>query len=628
MRNKELKRMLELAGIKPNMNENVNSLSSLELTKIGSDGKTYGIVRENKKYFIKVTDKVGIVSESDFDYIGGLQNKPKHSYTSYEDATKNLNFLFDELNEIYGGSKHINILESDTITEKKFVLKQKSKKKEEPKMDFDFGGGSDEEEMDFDFGNEKGGDGSDEEEMDFDFGGDSGDEDTGEDEDLDLDSDDEDPIKSIQKTTGKLGQKLRDTEDISSDLQKWVAKSVLSALNLDELDSSDKKDIIKTIKKSESNDEEGSEEDFDFSGMEEEYDSYMEEDPNLLTRADLEGDIEEGNAFTGKLAKTPKGGKFELGGKTYRDTSDYDSHMKDECFYCRGEGCPECSNELDMRDIDMPIKDKGYLNLDSEYLNDDMYGPNYDRHSSYIKDTNEYDEENFLDRDFDMESWRSRMEKEGFFDEPVDEDLETSRGGERYDRDELLFDRYGGPIGENRLRRKRRIKEHHYNDRMDTIEQENAYEKVEKMAMSQGLEIGWCHKEGGLDPEESKVYLDVLDNGRKKAKIRINSMGGIEMGHMRGNRFIGEPIDSLSDFNEVFIEDETLIEDDMTDPRMNPSPAPSRPKEKPSTKPKEPDTDKPSRPSKRPFTPPPHITPGEETRPKADYDDDYGVEFE
>jgi hypothetical protein len=32
--------------------------------------------------------------------------------------------------------------------------------------------------------------------------------------------------------------------------------------------------------------------------------------------------VEEGNAFTGKLAHTPKGGKFELDGKTYKDTSD------------------------------------------------------------------------------------------------------------------------------------------------------------------------------------------------------------------------------------------------------------------------------------------------------------------
>lgn len=35
----------------------------------------------------------------------------------------------------------------------------------------------------------------------------------------------------------------------------------------------------------------------------------------------MEYDMEEGNAFTGMLAKTPKGGKFSVGGKTFTDTS-------------------------------------------------------------------------------------------------------------------------------------------------------------------------------------------------------------------------------------------------------------------------------------------------------------------
>jgi len=42
---------------------------------------------------------------------------------------------------------------------------------------------------------------------------------------------------------------------------KWVAKSVLSALDLEQMDSEDKKDIIRTIKKKK---EEGSDEEFDF----------------------------------------------------------------------------------------------------------------------------------------------------------------------------------------------------------------------------------------------------------------------------------------------------------------------------------------------------------------------------
>ena len=42
------------------------------------------------------------------------------------------------------------------------------------------------------------------------------------------------------------------------------------------------------------------------------------------TEGVLEDDMEEGNAFTGMLAKTPKGGKFSLGNKSFTDTSDID----------------------------------------------------------------------------------------------------------------------------------------------------------------------------------------------------------------------------------------------------------------------------------------------------------------
>ena len=39
----------------------------------------------------------------------------------------------------------------------------------------------------------------------------------------------------------------------------------------------------------------------------------------------MEDDMDEGNAFTAALARTPKGGKFSLGGKTFTDRTGYDS---------------------------------------------------------------------------------------------------------------------------------------------------------------------------------------------------------------------------------------------------------------------------------------------------------------
>lgn len=50
----------------------------------------------------------------------------------------------------------------------------------------------------------------------------------------------------------------------------------------------------------------------------------------------MEDDVEEGNAFTAALAKTPKGGKFTVGGKTFTDRSDYNSKVDESPFAFEG----------------------------------------------------------------------------------------------------------------------------------------------------------------------------------------------------------------------------------------------------------------------------------------------------
>jgi hypothetical protein len=106
-------RMIELMGIKPIV-EN-KSTSVVELTKLGPDGKVYGIVRENHDYYIKVTDKTsGLISE-DFKYIGGLQNKKSEVYPSYAKAIKHLNLNFKSLAEAHGRGGDINIFEDDKL---------------------------------------------------------------------------------------------------------------------------------------------------------------------------------------------------------------------------------------------------------------------------------------------------------------------------------------------------------------------------------------------------------------------------------------------------------------------------------------------------------------------------------
>ena len=46
----------------------------------------------------------------------------------------------------------------------------------------------------------------------------------------------------------------------------------------------------------------------------------------------MEDEMDEGNAFTAALAKTPKGGKFSVGGKTFTDRTGYDAKVNEYAF--------------------------------------------------------------------------------------------------------------------------------------------------------------------------------------------------------------------------------------------------------------------------------------------------------
>jgi hypothetical protein len=106
-------RMRQLMGMAP-INEGV-SRSTVELTKIGPDGKAYGIVRENHEYYIKVSDKTSNITVEDFKYIGGLQNKKSEAYSSYAKATKHLNFKFNSICESFDIVNTFNVFVDDNL---------------------------------------------------------------------------------------------------------------------------------------------------------------------------------------------------------------------------------------------------------------------------------------------------------------------------------------------------------------------------------------------------------------------------------------------------------------------------------------------------------------------------------
>lgn len=129
--NDQINRMRSLMGMTP-VNESTKR-SVVELTKEGPDGKVYGIVRENHKYFIKVAEKSTdkLVAES-FNYIGGLKNKTDKSYDSYSEATRQLNLKFISLNEALGTTSKTNILENDNLLGESFEAYSEKPKNSQP----------------------------------------------------------------------------------------------------------------------------------------------------------------------------------------------------------------------------------------------------------------------------------------------------------------------------------------------------------------------------------------------------------------------------------------------------------------------------------------------------------------
>ena len=610
MRDKTLKRMLELADIKPIIKESKQTLlSSMEIVKKSVDGNTYAIVRENKKYFIKSTKTKENLKESDFDYIGGIQNKTKKSFNSFSDVTKHLNLMFEEINN-HSNVDNVNILESDLLNEKKYILKLKKPKTEPAPTPAPV-------EDEFDAEGEEGGD-----EFDFDAEGEGG-------EELDVELDDDlegSSIKDIQSTTGVLGQQIRDTEDISSDMQKWVAKSVLSALDLDNMDVKDKQDIINTVKSADKEIEVGTEttDEFSFEDEIEEGSDELGLNVSKTTEPDVQtwetppnsesgyGDqkrmpwesnnrgYDEDNPDIGgdedeRIAEPGKSGEDML----ILDVIDDDSYdipnAEAEALYGPNT-YPEYSREPSYRAKKQADKD-----IRTHYYKSAPPGFETDPSDEWRKHKLPYDTK-FLDEDDD--TWYNEMEEAGILaPNTYEEELGLPPATNESINEERAYLGFGEFI-----------------DRMDTIEQEHAYEDIEDMVSPYGYTIGWSHKEK-LPDEETFIFLDVKDGSKNIFKVRINSIGDMEIGQMEGKKFVGEPLDSFSDFDEVLnekqIDEDMETYDDITmapQPQRAPKEDPAQPQVDPGTPEKEPPS---KRPSRKPFTPPPYIDPGDEPGPKA-----------
>jgi len=229
----KINRIIEIANYGNVEKNTTNHTQTTSFLKEGKDGNFYAIIQEKDGYHIKSG-----LNESDLDYVGGIRNKNKNRFKSYSAALKRMNLMFKPINEQYNEGVGDGMYAEIEDQEERFTLKTPDAPADDEDMDM---GDEDMEMGDEDMGMED--EDMDDEGMDDEMGMD--------DEDMDMDSEGgeeeemEGVMKSIQKLTGKLGQKLRDgEEDLESEDVKYVINSVLSALDLNKLEDEDKEDIV------------------------------------------------------------------------------------------------------------------------------------------------------------------------------------------------------------------------------------------------------------------------------------------------------------------------------------------------------------------------------------------------
>lgn len=223
-----IQRILDLTYYQ-SQNDEPTSTSSADYISESEIG-VFGIVREKDGYYVKKG-----LTESTLDYIGGLFMKNHNKFSSYAEALKRLQLLEGQEN-----------LQEAT----KYVLKTPKPNPVEATPP--------QPEMDTTATPPVGGDAG----LPPDLGAEPtpGDEFGGSPEGEELD-----PVKGIQKTTGKLSEKIRDYgEKIEGDDVKYVLNSVLAAFgkNLFKMDSTDLEDVVSKFEDNGNEDEMGGGDEF------------------------------------------------------------------------------------------------------------------------------------------------------------------------------------------------------------------------------------------------------------------------------------------------------------------------------------------------------------------------------
>ena len=133
----QLDRIKELMNFNPIKESCKNNYGSevVEYKKLASDNKTYAIVREGKKYYVKVSNKTSDILKEDFDFLGGFTNKAQHEYNSFNKALRNLELKIRSVNEacdksdskfeIHNADRSIEYLNEDKSQMSKEIKRQR-----------------------------------------------------------------------------------------------------------------------------------------------------------------------------------------------------------------------------------------------------------------------------------------------------------------------------------------------------------------------------------------------------------------------------------------------------------------------------------------------------------------------
>lgn len=106
-----LARMKGLYTYGKELNESNNlKTHTLEHHAVAADGRTYGIIKENSKYYIKSAPKGKETIAEAYEYLGGFCNKKNYEYSSYANALKQFELKMASINEACDSKVNIESL--------------------------------------------------------------------------------------------------------------------------------------------------------------------------------------------------------------------------------------------------------------------------------------------------------------------------------------------------------------------------------------------------------------------------------------------------------------------------------------------------------------------------------------